>query len=868
MKRTCEMTMRVLGVGLCLALAACSGGGGGNGGGGGPQPSPLLVEIAADGVPGALWAFPGITPPGCGSGVPLNGRITFTFNGKVDAASVPGPGPADGAVRVSLPGGVAPAVGSFAIEDDPALTPGNGRRLVFTPSPPANPNSGGYITPATYQIEVKGAGSPGPLITIGGTPLAAGALTCFDPCLLVPGASLSACVADLVPGPPLIIETWPPMGEIPPAAIDPTALTAGSPLNPVATTDNTVTLRLSEPLVPENLDLANVRLVRVTGGAQVPGQVVFYQAGTAEAGPDTSRIDYVASTTLLSGVVYELQLSPLVRDFGDHPVEQVQGDPTAKLRFQTQVIPSCAQPAIVETFDDDTNLAAMTRPSALTWGGGALQAGFPLELTGDGSYGPMIFAANAVLDTGMAPVPGYSEGTYNATDLHIPLGVDVRVTGPYPLHIRCTGSVTIQGSLDGSAGMSAFVPLGSPDQGPRGGGFDNGQTLGLPVVSGGAPGPGGGRGGNASQGGAVRTERGEDGFGPSVNGQPDPGAAPDDTYGGGEGGDSGFFPPQVTGELGGLGGAGGSAWESGGAGQPLDNTMGCAPITTSPQPLAQPTGATPPFTGPVSALAAGSGGGGGGDHLDTAGVQADDQGGGGGGAGGGIRISALGPISIGSGAVIETQGATGGSGSLFAGAGAGGSGGMIWLQTFDQITIDSASFLLVTGGAEKMPCTRFHSGAGGFGLIQLEDDDGLINLGFGTTPPASGTNVFALDSPFGSEVVSQVESIFFDTGYGDPDYTGATLATDPAVSLGNVPGGSVEILYQGAHESLSNPGTPDLAALSPQVSGASIDQLDGYRFVRFQITVSYTAPPTSTINDIFPAVQEISIDYATPIGCP
>jgi hypothetical protein len=386
-------------------------------------------------------------------------------------------------------------------------------------------------------------------------------------------------------------------------------------------------------------------------------------------------------------------------------------------------------------------------------------------------------------------------------------------------------------------------------------------------VIGGIGGPGGGRGGDASQEGSLRTQRGEAGFGPSVNGQPDPGTIPNETYGGGEGGDGGFFPPQVPGELGGLGGAGGSAWDSGGAGQPLDNFTGCAPMSP-PQPIAQPTGATLPFTGPVSELGAGSGGGGGGDHHDFGGPPGDDQGGSGGGAGGGIRISAVGPITLGSGAVVEAAGAKGGNGSLFAGGAGGGSGGMIWLQTFDQLGIDNAAFLLVAGGVETQPCTRFHGGRGGFGLIQLEDVDGLVNPGFGTTPPPMGSNVFILDFPFDTQVVSQVQSVFFDTGYGNPDYTGATLATDPAVSLGNVPGGSVEILYQGAHESLSSPGTPDLATLSPLVSGAVIDQLDGYRYVRFQITVSYASPPASTLNDVFPAVQEISIAYATPLGCP
>ena len=232
---------RLIGICAVLALAACSGGGGG-GDGTVPQGTPLLVRIEAEGTPGSLWEFPGATPPGCAAGVPRNGRLLFTFNGRVDPASVPPPGPADGAIRISLPGGVAPSVGFFATADDPALAPGNGRRVVFTPLSPTDlgdPNSGGYVSPAAYEVEVRGGASPGPRISIGHAPIAASAITCFDPCLRPAGAPASTCLADPVPGPPFVTETWPPMGFAPPPPIDADALTAGSPLNPVSTLNDT-----------------------------------------------------------------------------------------------------------------------------------------------------------------------------------------------------------------------------------------------------------------------------------------------------------------------------------------------------------------------------------------------------------------------------------------------------------------------------------------------------------------------------------------------------------------------------------------------------------------------------------------------------
>ena len=569
---------------MALLLAACSGGGGGNGGGG------VVARIVGISVPATgadLWTFPGTVPVPCPPGVPANAPIIFTFGGPVDPGSLPAPGVPDAAIRILIPGvGAAPdqpAQGSYAIADDPSLPPGNQRRIVFQPLQPLDAMTTGLGLGSLYQVYVAGGPSAAATVTIGGLPLENEALTCFETCVVAPGGTLSDCLDDPVPGAPFVTESYPPSGAVAPAPFDPADLGPGSALNPLAMQANTITLEISEPLFPEDIDLSTVRLVDTGSGAQVPGQVVFYQAGTPEAGPDTARIDYVASSQLLPQATYAIEIGPQVKDLSGNPIEITQGSPTTPRLFATGASPVCPQ-LLTESFDDPGQLATTSFPGLLEWSDtGVLQAVFPLDLVGDGSFGPLLFSPGPhVLDTGMPPSPGFADGAWNLTDLTVLPGAIVRIVGPRPAHLRCLGTVSLSGILNADAGTSQFAPIGDPLQGPRPGQFDNGIQSGLPVAFGGQGGAGAGRGGNASQNGTDRTEMGESGFGPSVDGQPDPGTLAPLSYGGGEGGDGGFFPPMVPGELGGLGGAGGSAWASGDAAIPEDNTMGCAPITTSP----------------------------------------------------------------------------------------------------------------------------------------------------------------------------------------------------------------------------------------------------------------------------------------------
>jgi hypothetical protein len=225
---------------------------------------------------------------------------------------------------------------------------------------------------------------------------------------------------------------------------------------------------------------------------------------------------------------------------------------------------------------------------------------------------------------------------------------------------------------------------------------------------------------------------------------------------------------------------------------------------------------------------------------------------------------------------------------------------MCWFQTFGNINIDPTSTIRVNGGACPTGPTgalldyRCSSapGLGGHGLFQFEDNDGNVPINFigvaaqaasfcGTNqqnPPTPAghpallgpaENICALLFPFSTNIQNAAVSTFFDSGYGAPEYLDAD-AGDEQFTLGNVPGGSVLIEYQGAPEDFNNPGTPspDPGTYSPWVAGNARSSLTGFRFIRFRATVSYDPPPASTASNTFPAVQQVRIDYLAPIGCP
>ena len=853
-RRFTTKTLLLVAIGLPLIVSAggCSGGGSGL-----PAGQPNALRVTATGQVNPLWTGTAVATPLCEGALGQNAQLFFDFAGAVSTASLPAAGPATGTINIMTVGGV-PATGSFMVVDDPAQSAGNQRRVVFSPALPASVaevGMVGYDGPATYIVTVPAAATEGVVLEVAGQPLANEIITCFTTC--DPGAT--GCYTDPQAGSAFVMNTVPESGDPVPAPIDPAALPFGR-----------FVVNLSEPVNPTNIDTDSVRLVAVATGAQVPGTVEFFQAGSSQASATTSRIDYVPFDTLLNGVTYELLIDPDVTDFGGNPVLLAPGPAllgTARRLFRTIDVPTCLQTPFVEDFTTTTNQAATS--AVLLWpGNGELGIRSASDVFGDGSFGPLTLPSGpTTIDTGMAPTAGFENGTWNLTDLNVPAAAVVTTTGPFRIHFKCTGTAVVEGQLIGSAGMSPLAPPGSPTQGPHGGLFNNGGNPASSTVLGGVAGPGAGAGGRASQSGfSTRTLQGETGLG--ANGIDDPSLPASDFFGGGTGGAGGFrFPAGgVVGELGGIGAAGGSAWEAGQDGRPFSNSFqGCQPLIPAVQPISAASPIPPVHVAPIFVASGGSGGGGGGDRFEVAGPTSDDQGGGGGGGGGGIRISSMGDVEVRAGGTIRCDGANGGAGNtFFGGGGAGGSGGQIWLQSNAELMISGSAEMTVSSGSGSNLCTDAASGSGGVGLYQLEDGDGILNTSFlgGTT---GGMNVITLPFPFGATVSGTATSTLFDTGYGNPDYDPTLIVetTDP----GSIANAAVVVTWQGAHEAVSGGGVPDLATLSAPVASAAIDQLEGYRFLRFSLTLSYPGSPLPGPGAILPVATRLEAGFRAPVGC-
>jgi hypothetical protein len=870
---------------FCTAfLFACSGGAGGGGGSGG-----ALILITADGATGPLWELVGgvpSVPPVCPSGVFVNARITFTFDGPVEPTSVPGV-IASGSISIVSATTSVPAQGTFTVEDDPAFPAGNHRRVVFVPALPGDPGSrcvAGVVPLQSYQISIP-AGPGGGVLVVGGLPITSAAATCFATCGCPTGGGCVSPFTDPVIGAPFVTGTTPATSDPAPPGVLPCDVAS-----------NTIRIDVNEPLDPSGIDASSVKVVNLATGVQVPGYVVFNQA-TLPAGP--CRIDYVATNTLPGAVAYQVLLGPGVKDFGGNPVQTSQSNPAALLYFQTAPVALVPQPPLVESFDT-ANPGGVT--GFATWSGnGLLQATDPITFTGtgaDGAFSPNV-AQTTILDTNQL-VNGVSrKGVWNFTSVNIPQTAIVRCIGPYQAHLRCTGSVTVNGTINANAASGPATSLNTYDQGPQQG--YSGGSGGLDcVMNGGVGNAGGGAGGSGSgptpPPGAPstfdclnRSLQGERGFGPTLDGVANTGAPPNPLYAGGQGGDSGCFPfvsgqDCFPGDLGGLGGAGGTAGRVGEAGIPRNATAACDPNPNVVQVIAQSSPVSVAMVPPIATQSAGSGGGGGGDHIDNTGTPPnnDDPAAGGGGGGGGLRISCVGPYQQGSAtaATITARGAQGNTAQANAGGGGSGSGGEVWIQSMSTVTLAATSLIDVTGPIRLSPtvgaigCSNQAAGGGGAGLVQVEAGAGpapTVTFNLQPTPTATAGAVFS-GLTLTPTYLGQGGSDFRFTASA-PDYTGANEAFTP----GDVPGATVTIRYEGAFEALNS--TPQARLHDPAtvkstatgggpITAANLDELDGYPFIRFVVVFSVPTNPPAPANAVLPSVDSIAINFSAQTACP
>jgi hypothetical protein len=377
---------------------------------------------------------------------------------------------------------------------------------------------------------------------------------------------------------------------------------------------------------------------------------------------------------------------------------------------------------------------------------GSVAAGFTAA-GGNGTLGDLIPASSTTLSTNS---PSAVNGAFNFRTVDIKAGITLTVTGTLPGSILALTKMSVAGIIGatgtkGDDGESAY------------------STSTLPLEKGGAPGPGGGIGGDCYTG--TTTYQG-------VAGNPGVTAA----NSGGKGGNPGKASTGSSMSVGGGGGGGGhqyagsnglngnyssSSWN--GVGGTGGGTGGILPTSA----------ATSDGTLFYQKGVGGGGGASGGNHFYSTWRSSAGAGGGG---GGGLLLKSAGDITFtNTGQVVAKGGAGGLAGQYYytGGGGGGGAGGAVAIYANGSLVVTGAR-VDTSGGIGGAPNSGGYAGgggAGGGGYIELEDADGVITgvtgAGAGTFTPDYYTGKFdptgtATDPP------SVFTSTWFNTGVFDP----------------------------------------------------------------------------------------------------
>ena len=280
----------------------------------------LNVHLAGGGTP--LWQNNnGVInlPANCPSSTYLNQEITFHFGGIVYQSSIPAPGPAVGSINILSSSGV-PATGHFVIRDDPRLPAGNRRMVSFFPDLPLEPScsNGGLLPNETYTIELPNSGPE--VVVVDGTPIATHVLACFETPTCDPGSPLQS-FTDHQEGAPVLLGSAPLLANPAPA-----------PISPASIANNTITLTISQYLMPGTVDATTIYLIDETDGSQLPAQVTLIQTGAYNTEP---IINLTLTDPLDTGRTYRLEAAPVITDLEGLPLELVPGNAGAPLYLQT-----------------------------------------------------------------------------------------------------------------------------------------------------------------------------------------------------------------------------------------------------------------------------------------------------------------------------------------------------------------------------------------------------------------------------------------------------------------------------------------------------------------------------------------------------
>lgn len=815
---------------LLAVLTSCSDGGGG-GGPSGPRVVGIVAVVGAVSV--TLYSESGAPSPSTDLGDLTELRIRFSA--PVTPTSLPPNGPTQsGAIRIA--GGVdgsVPAVGTWSIAGDDPTT------VIFRPAGPQALCVPLLAFGVSYTIEVLGADTdPALAVDLSGVKLARTVTGNFRYFGNPPTTGGPIVLLDWCPtSAPLIVGTTPVMAPDAPA-VDPSTLNSG--------TGARISVDISEPLQPNTLVFGAVQIFDITNPSQsfpLAAQVLFQQSGSfGHPNPATSRILLETTLPLPAGRTYELRISTATPpiDLSNLAMSDIPG----RFRFSTSSSSAPTDFLIADDFSSTTNLGSVSGFVAWT-GNGVVAAQNDGKLLSNGMAGVVAFTTSANVNTNT------NQGVFNATALSIGNNVTLTLTSTTsdPLTATSTWAARFLAQSTISIGASAII-----DASGRNGVNSqvNSQTPGF----GGWGGPGGGAGGNSTPNPIfnVSDPMGAPGQGGKVDDIVNTGQFAD-RFGGGGGGISG---PLST--LGASGGGGGSASNMASfaatAGE-SQNGLG-APVGGSAGPLPAA------FIPPIPDVLGGSGGGAGGDRQDGVDPATHDRGGAGAGGGGAVLISAMSAVTMGSFVEIRVRGGVGGVGPLpFGGDGGGGSGGSVMIRSLTEVTLSSGSQFSALGGTASNNTLPLDGdgGSGGAGLIQFEDGDGIIP-GLAQSLVIGESSVGA--TPFGQSVIGTARSIVFDSGSLAPEYLASNSlgATGFITNSFNV--GTIVVNAVGIRENPSAPGQPaiaDPALVSMPVALTDIAQLNGYRFIRFEITTSFAVGDLANPSAILPACESIAIAY-------
>ena len=876
MKNVSVVRGLVLVMGVALAITAC--GGGSRSGGGGSDGS--VVEIAVQGVGAPIFTNGQAPQPVCPQGAFLNARVSIKFSGPVDPSSLPPDGPAQaGSIQIVNTATNTPATGVFSVDPtDPSI-------VHFTALPPSNPAQGcsaGMIANGSYTIfipdQTSGAAQ---VIRVGDAPVSQAVTTCFR--VVSCGAPGDIPFTDSDPNPPAIVATTPHM--------DATAPVTSQSAIAFTPSSSQIVVDVDQALEPTTVNQNTVFLINTTANPNNPipqaGTIEFTQLGFIP-GENVSRIKITTTLPVGDGDVYEVRFNG-VTDLGG----QALTVPAGTLLFTVQDNMNPMPQTFVENFDTTTNRGTLTGEAA--WdGNGNVSSTFPLEIVGDGTDGMGMFNTSVTINTDMTPTN--APGIYNFTDLTVgdPLNFGVMIrfmstTDVAPGESNIAIRLRSQAGVDILDGAQIICNGRSGESGGTSPPSDSSNRLG------GWGGPGAGAGGIASPNtDGTASPAGNPGEGghisatdPSLPGDQINTSPGNPLYGGGGGGAIGTAPNNGGGASGGGGGSASSFGGYGGSNPPPSPSFTFSPSTAGeshPGTDGMGAGAPPPGQpGPLPAAMipplrnaiGGSGGGGGGDRVILpSNTMTHRPGGGGGGGGGACRISAGQDIMVGTACQLRVDGGDGGGTSLpYSGKGGGGSGGSLLLQAFGNINLGigpilSARGAFGSGGIPPNSTLNGDGGRGGDGVLQLQDgSSSFLNVLATNAIIAAGEFTGGQLSLGGGGLTGVAESLPIDTGSASPDYTSGSAVID----LGTIATSTVTVEVIGIAEDPTSPGNPATTAMAadgtPLMSSptplSQVDLLDGYRFFKIIITLTYPPPPASTLGDVLPNVDSVTMNYET-----